>query len=105
MAPPTARDALIAELLGDVGLLHDDVKLLRQSIPSTIHSAAHEAVQLALADMKLGVDAELARLRSRLVLAAACAALVGGLVGAGLALKFIDSTSSELVATTQRNSK
>lgn len=44
MAASTAMEALTAELLGDVGLLHDEVKKLREAIPTL--SAEAEA-QLA----------------------------------------------------------
>lgn len=57
----TALDALIAEMLGDVGKLHDEVKALHQ----TVQAAA---------------QAELARTRKVAALVAV-AALVGGLAG------------------------
>lgn len=44
--PSTALEALTAELLGDVGLLHDEVKAMRSSLPEaaeTIKSSAKEA--------------------------------------------------------------
>jgi hypothetical protein len=39
----TAQEALIAELLGDVGLLHDDVKALRELLPTITKAAADDA--------------------------------------------------------------
>lgn len=61
MRPGTALDALIAELLGDVGALHNEVKAL------------HESVQAA-------AKAEMGR-AYRVAAVIAVAALLGGLAG------------------------
>lgn len=44
--PSTALEALTAEMLGDIGILHDEVKAMRSSLPEaaeTIKSSAKEA--------------------------------------------------------------
>ena len=75
MAASTALEALTAELLGDVGKLHDDVKQLANALPSaadTILQAGQEsagavkaAVDKAMVDLAKGVaEAEVAKLHA-----------------------------------------
>ena len=54
--PSTALEALTAELLGDVGKLHDEVKALREALPNLIADLEQRtaAVQTAIA----GIDDE-----------------------------------------------
>ena len=42
MAESTALEALTAELLGDVGLLHDQIKQLRETIPNITEEATNK---------------------------------------------------------------
>lgn len=76
MGHSTAMEALTAELLGDVGKLHDEVKDVAQALPGaaeTIRVAAREAAQVldfavekAVADLgKAASDAEVARIQSQ----------------------------------------
>lgn len=61
MAESTVREALIAELLGDVGLLHDQIKDLENRLPSLFAS-----LEKRLADYQEGIDTELERRISKL---------------------------------------
>jgi len=45
MAQSTALEALTAELLGDVGLLHDAVKALRRDMPSVLDGYVKQAIE------------------------------------------------------------
>lgn len=52
MAASTAMEAVIAELLGDVGKLHDEVKAVAAALPGaadTIHKAGQDAAALVVA--------------------------------------------------------
>jgi hypothetical protein len=68
MRSSTALDALIAEMLGDVGKLHDEVKALQQSVQAA-------------------AQAEMGR-TYRVAAVVVLAALLGGLAG-GAAVAFI----------------
>lgn len=76
MGQSTAMEALTAELLGDVGKLHDEVKAVAAALPGaaeTIRVAAKEAaevlnfaVEKAVADLgKAASDAEVARIQGQ----------------------------------------
>lgn len=94
----TALDALIAELLGDVGLLTDEIKALHQTIPAVaekLNEAAREAARLmadeaatAIKSVKAASEAELARMRV-VVAYVAAAALLGGFAGGVLAMYWL----------------
>ncbi|MEX3581716.1 MAG: hypothetical protein VB137_02195 [Burkholderia sp.] len=65
----TAHEALIAELLGDVGKLHDEIKALPGLIAQTvwaINGAAQEATEQAKAAVRAAGDEEADRLRGEL---------------------------------------
>lgn len=75
MAESTALEALTAELLGDVGKLHDDVKQLANALPDAagaIRQAGQDsagtiqlAVDKAVGELSKGVaDAEVAKLQA-----------------------------------------
>jgi hypothetical protein len=53
----TAQEALIAELLGDVGKLHDEVKALRESLPAVVADLTERTTALHTAIAGLGDDA------------------------------------------------
>ncbi|MGX2042302.1 hypothetical protein ACWJKU_19550 (plasmid) [Methylocaldum sp. MU1018] len=53
----TAQEALIAELLGDVGKLHDEVKALRESLPAVVAELSERTTALQTAIAGLGDDA------------------------------------------------
>ena len=98
MAPRTALDALIAELLGDVGLLHNEVKELRAAVPALAEefkAAGREVARVmaedaakAVEQVKAASEAELARIRALAVMAAV-AALLGGSAGGALVMYWL----------------
>ncbi len=45
-AEPTTRDALIAEMLGDIGLLHDSVESLKEVLPRETEAAEKRIIEL-----------------------------------------------------------
>jgi hypothetical protein len=53
----TAQEALIAELLGDVGKLHDEVKALRESLPAVVAELSERTTAIQTAIAGLGDDA------------------------------------------------
>jgi hypothetical protein len=53
----TAQEALIAELLGDVGKLHDEVKALRESLPAVVAELSERTTAIHTAIAGLGDDA------------------------------------------------
>jgi hypothetical protein len=53
----TAQEALIAELLGDVGKLHDEVKALRESLPAVVAELSERTTALQTAIAGLGDEA------------------------------------------------
>lgn len=55
MAESTALEALTAELLGDVGILHDKVKALNEVLPD-VAEAIREAGREAAASITIAVD-------------------------------------------------
>ncbi|MGX2042263.1 hypothetical protein ACWJKU_19820 (plasmid) [Methylocaldum sp. MU1018] len=64
MAQSTALEALTAELLGDVGLLHDEIKALRQNMPSVLDGYVKQAIaeiQQATREIELQTGANIAK--------------------------------------------
>jgi len=66
MAESTALEALTAELLGDVGVLHDQVKALREVLPSVAEQVGDKlelqtGTMLAAADKLRGVLSDMAK--------------------------------------------
>jgi hypothetical protein len=53
----TAQEALIAELLGDVGKLHDEVKALRESLPAVVAELTERTTALHTVIADLGGEA------------------------------------------------
>jgi hypothetical protein len=53
----TTQEALIAELLGDVGKLHDEVKALRESLPAVVAELSERTTAIHTAIAGLGDEA------------------------------------------------
>ncbi|MBP1152562.1 hypothetical protein [Methylocaldum sp. RMAD-M] len=62
----TAQEALIAELLGDVGKLHDEVKALRESLPAIVADLNERTTALQTAIAGLGDEAVQATVRAHI---------------------------------------
>lgn len=58
MAERTALEALMAELLGDVGQLHDGVKLVAELLPNTVAHLNHQVRALGDAADRVAARAE-----------------------------------------------
>ena len=129
MGESTALEALTAELLGDVGVLHDEVKALREALPGTAADvtaklevqtghmlAAAENLRGVLVDMSRQVDAyateatnkaaEAAKIDIRQAAAQAAGASVKTEVGKEVreVVGFITEAAANLVAQTDQAS-
>lgn len=129
MGESTALEALTAELLGDVGVLHDEVKALREALPGTAADvtaklevqtghmlAAAENLRGVLVDMSRQVDAyadestkaaaEAAKIDIRQAAAIAAGQAIKAEIGKEIleVVGFINEAAGNLVAQTDQAS-